>query len=73
MLLLGELVHENHPFLGLGKDLGIFRQSQLKLWLGGLLSRLLEDSFLQLLERVGIVGVINVATATKLGMGGIVI
>jgi hypothetical protein len=63
VLLLGELVHKNLLFLGLGKDLGIFRQSQLKLTGLRLLGRLLEDCFLQLLEGVGIVSVINVATA----------
>jgi hypothetical protein len=63
VLLLGELVHDNLLFLGLGKNLGIFLYRQLKLCLGGLLGRLLEDSFLQLLERVGIVSVINVTTA----------
>ena len=74
MLLVGELVYENLLFFGLGKDVCIFRYRQLKLLcLSGLLRGLLEDSFLQLLERVGVVGVINVATAAKLGMGGIVI
>ena len=66
-------MHENLLFLGFGKDLGIFRYRKLKLRLGRLLGRLLEDSFLQLLEGVGVVSVINVAAAAKLGMGGIVI
>lgn len=65
-MLLRELVDENLLFFGFGKDLYIFRLSLLKLRLSWmwLLSRLFENSFLKLLERVGIVSVINVAAAS---------